>query len=66
MKGCTVSGHNDHRIVMALAVAGMNIEGETLIETAEAMNVTFPAFPQLVKECGGNIAIITEESEGGR
>ncbi|NLV35742.1 MAG: 3-phosphoshikimate 1-carboxyvinyltransferase [Clostridiaceae bacterium] len=66
MKGCTVSGHNDHRIVMALAVAGMNIEGETLIETAEAMNVTFPAFPQLVKECGGDIAIITEESEGGR
>lgn len=66
MRGCTVSGYNDHRIVMALAVAGMNIEGETIIETAEAMNVTFPAFPELVKECGGNIEIVADEAEGGR
>jgi 3-phosphoshikimate 1-carboxyvinyltransferase len=66
MKGCAVSGHNDHRIVMALAIAGMNIEGETVIETAEAMNVTFPAFPLLVRECGGNIEIVEEGFEVGR
>lgn len=63
LKGCAVKGHDDHRIVMALAVAGLNIEEETVIDTAEAMNVTFPEFVQLVKSCGGEIELI--DSVGG-
>lgn len=59
LKGCRVKGHYDHRIVMALAVAGMNIDGDTIIDTAEAMNVTFPEFVELVHSCGGN-AELTE------
>jgi 3-phosphoshikimate 1-carboxyvinyltransferase len=55
LKGCKVCGHDDHRVVMALAVAGLNIEGETIIDTAEAMNVTFPEFTQLISKCGGKI-----------
>lgn len=58
LKGCNVSGHDDHRIVMALAVAGLNIEGETIIDTAEAMNVTFPGFPGLINSCGGKLEIL--------
>lgn len=60
LRGCRVSGFDDHRIVMALAVAGLNIDGDTIIETAEAMNVTFPEFPQLIRDCGGNIELIEE------
>lgn len=55
LKGCRVKGHDDHRVVMSLAVAGLNIEGETVIDTAEAMNVTFPEFVDIVGACGGNI-----------
>ncbi len=55
LRGCRVCGHDDHRIVMALTVAGLNIEGETIIDTAEAMNVTFPDFPQLIRDCGGYV-----------
>lgn len=58
LKGCSVCGHGDHRIVMALAIAGLNTEGETIIETAEAMNVTFPEFPQFIKDCGGNVELV--------
>lgn len=58
LKGCFVKGHDDHRVVMSLAVAGMNIEGETIIDTAEAMNVTFPEFSDLMKACGANICLI--------
>ena len=58
LKGCAVSGHDDHRVVMALAVAGLNTDGGTAIDTAEAMNVTFPEFPDLIRSCGGNIEII--------
>lgn len=60
LKGCRVCGHDDHRVVMALAVAGLSTEGETVIETAEAMNVTFPEFPQMIEDCGG----IVEWMEG--
>ncbi len=55
LKGCYVSGHHDHRVVMALAIAGLNAEGETTIDTAEAVNVTFPEFVDLIYNCGGKI-----------
>lgn len=58
LKGCEVRGHGDHRIVMALAIAGLNAQGETTIDTAEAINVTFPGFAELIKSCGGEIEMI--------
>lgn len=58
LKGCRVSGYDDHRVVMALAVAGLNIDGETVIDTAEAMNVTFPEFVDLIESSGGNLRLI--------
>jgi len=59
LRGAKVHGHGDHRVVMALAVAGLCSEGETVIDTAEAMSVTFPEFPQFVRECGGDMEVIT-------
>jgi len=60
LKGCHVKGHGDHRIVMALAIAGLNIEGETVIDTAEAVNVTFPEFVDIIKACNGDIEFISQ------
>lgn len=60
LKGCEVKGHDDHRIVMSLAIAGMNIEGDTIVDTAEAMNVTFPEFSDLMCACGSNISLLDE------
>jgi 3-phosphoshikimate 1-carboxyvinyltransferase len=57
LKGCNVCGHGDHRIVMALAVAGLNAEGETTINTAEAVCVTFPEFVELIRNCGGVVQL---------
>jgi len=44
LKGTEVHGYDDHRMVMALALAGMGSAGETLIDTAESVNVTYPGF----------------------
>ncbi len=44
LHGAEVEGHEDHRIVMALALAGMAAEGETIINGSEAASVTFPEF----------------------
>ena len=44
IKGARVSSNNDHRIAMALAIAALNAGGETVIENAEAVNKSYPAF----------------------
>lgn len=56
--GTSVKGHDDHRVVMSLAIAGLNCQGETIIDTAEAMNVTYPGFVESVKSCGGKIQLL--------
>lgn len=43
-----VHGHYDHRVIMALAVAGLSLEGQTTVWTAEALSVTFPTFVELM------------------
>jgi len=55
LKGGPVKGYADHRVVMALTVAGMAIPGRTSVDTAEAVSVTFPNFIELVKNLGGKI-----------
>jgi 3-phosphoshikimate 1-carboxyvinyltransferase len=44
LKGAKVHGYHDHRMVMALTLAGMAVEGETFIDTAESTKVTYPTF----------------------
>ncbi|MEA1869553.1 MAG: 3-phosphoshikimate 1-carboxyvinyltransferase [Euryarchaeota archaeon] len=41
--GATLHGWDDHRIVMALTVAGM-VAGDTEIDTAESVAVSYPGF----------------------
>lgn len=50
-----VYGHGDHRVIMSLAVAGLCLDGETIIESAEAVSVTFPTFVDLMRSIGANI-----------
>jgi len=52
-----LDGRHDHRIVMAMSLAGMAVDGESIIDTAEAMNVTFPNYVELMKSIGANINI---------
>lgn len=58
LRGAKVSGHSDHRAVMSLSVAGLIAEGITEIETAEAVNITFPDFIDLMKNSGAKINLI--------
>ncbi len=56
LRGCRVHGHGDHRIVMALSVAGLIADGETRVDTAESVAVTFPEFYDLMKKSGAGIS----------
>ncbi|MBI9106272.1 MAG: 3-phosphoshikimate 1-carboxyvinyltransferase [Spirochaetales bacterium] len=44
LKGCHIEGHEDHRVVMSLAIAALCAEGETVITGAEAVDITYPGF----------------------
>jgi 3-phosphoshikimate 1-carboxyvinyltransferase len=55
LKGARVNGRGDHRLAMSLAVAGLVADGETVIEGWEAMNDSFPDFPQVLNRLGARI-----------
>ena len=52
-----VDSRNDHRIAMALAVAGMCLDGETVIEHAEGIPVSYPGFVADFKALGADFIL---------
>jgi len=49
LKGAVIDSMGDHRIGMAMAIAGLAAEGETQIENDEAIAVSFPGFAELLE-----------------
>ncbi|HEX8266752.1 MAG TPA: 3-phosphoshikimate 1-carboxyvinyltransferase [Pyrinomonadaceae bacterium] len=49
LKGARIDSFGDHRIAMSFAVAGLLAAGETEIENAEAVAVSFPDFFDLLE-----------------
>jgi 3-phosphoshikimate 1-carboxyvinyltransferase len=49
LTGARVRAHEDHRIAMSLAVAGLVAAGETEVEGAGCIGVSFPEFPALLE-----------------
>jgi len=46
--------------VMALSVAALAARGETTIDTAESVAVTFPAFRELMLSLGADIELMED------
>jgi len=53
--GAKVDGRGDHRIAMALAVAGLVAEGTTTVDGAEHVDVSFPDFWTVLDELGAKV-----------
>ncbi len=50
LKGAKLNGYKDHRMVLSLAVAGLNSSGTTIITDAEMVDKSFESFiPDMVK-----------------
>lgn len=60
LRGAFVHSHQDHRMAMSLAVAGMAAEGETIIESVHCVSKTFPTFLRDMRAVGANIREIQE------
>ncbi len=57
IKGAKVHSRHDHRIAMACAVAGLGAKGTTVIEDAEAVNKSYPAFYDDLSMAGASVSL---------
>jgi 3-phosphoshikimate 1-carboxyvinyltransferase len=57
LQGAAVEGWADHRIVMALAVAGLVAAGETTVSHAERVGDSFPGFVEAIGAIGGKMIV---------
>jgi 3-phosphoshikimate 1-carboxyvinyltransferase len=57
LRGAEVESHGDHRVAMALAIAGLLAEGETVIGNAECVTISFPQFAQTLTALGVEVAL---------
>lgn len=60
LHGASVHGYHDHRIVMALAVAGF-AAGGVKIDTAESVDVSYPGFFQEMMRLGADVRLGARE-----
>ncbi|MGC1383248.1 MAG: 3-phosphoshikimate 1-carboxyvinyltransferase [Candidatus Acidiferrales bacterium] len=53
LRGAKIDPKGDHRIAMALAVAGLGADGDTTIRDAECVGVSFPEFFKTLEKLRG-------------
>ena len=58
LRGAELEGHGDHRIVMALAVAGLIADGRTIISGADTISKSYPRFVDDIAGLGANIRTV--------
>lgn len=56
LRGAEVDGHDDHRIAMSMAVAGMVAEGQTIVHDSKCAGDSFPGFASIMAGIGATIA----------
>ena len=60
LNGAQVDSHGDHRLGMALTIAGLIATGVTVVEGAECIADSFPGFVQVMRSLGANIEWSTD------
>jgi len=49
LNGAVVQSHGDHRIAMAMLIAGLVADGETRVEDTDCVNTSFPRFMEMLR-----------------
>jgi 3-phosphoshikimate 1-carboxyvinyltransferase len=56
LHGATVESHGDHRMAMALAVAGLAADGDTMVNEADCADDSFPGFAAALQALGAEVS----------
>jgi 3-phosphoshikimate 1-carboxyvinyltransferase len=59
-RGARVASGGDHRMAMALAVAGLIADGETVVDDTACVHTSFPTFVDTLNALAGGPAITVE------
>jgi len=49
LNGAVIQSHGDHRIAMAMLIAGLTAQGDTIVEDTDCVNTSFPGFVEMLK-----------------
>jgi 3-phosphoshikimate 1-carboxyvinyltransferase len=60
LRGARVTSGGDHRMAMALAVAGLGADGETLVDDVACIETSFPGFAATINTLAGTEALVIE------
>ena len=60
-RGARVTSGGDHRVAMALAIAGLVAEGDTVIEDTACVATSFPQFAATLNALAGTTAVVVED-----
>jgi 3-phosphoshikimate 1-carboxyvinyltransferase len=62
LRAAQLDGYYDHRMVLSLAIAGMQVEGETLISDAQMVEKSFENFIPDMRNVGANVELVEEQA----
>ncbi|MBI2074562.1 MAG: 3-phosphoshikimate 1-carboxyvinyltransferase [Candidatus Levybacteria bacterium] len=57
-KGTSIDTHNDHRVAMSFAIAALGAQGKTVIQNAEVVRKSYPAFFEDLQKIGAKIEVL--------
>jgi 3-phosphoshikimate 1-carboxyvinyltransferase len=60
LHGAHVSSGGDHRLAMALAIAGLVAEGETVVDDTACIETSFPRFADTINALTGEPSVVSE------
>ena len=58
VQSAEIQSHHDHRISMAMTIAGLNAVSEIIIDDCANVNTSFPIFIELINEVGMKVEVI--------
>ena len=58
LRGARLNSYGDHRMAMALAVAGLAAKGEIIIDGAESIKVSYPTFVEDMRKLGAQVEMV--------
>ncbi|MGC8817382.1 MAG: 3-phosphoshikimate 1-carboxyvinyltransferase [Candidatus Hadarchaeum sp.] len=58
LRGSKLWSYDDHRMAMALAVAGLVAQGKTIVENVDNIPVSYPGFVEDMQKLGAKIEIV--------
>ena len=57
LRGARLTSYGDHRMAMAFAVAGLIAKGQTVVDGAESIPVSYPGFVEDMKKLGAQFTV---------